>query len=67
MLWHAMASSPVCDKAAKTIINRAGTGICPMEQAVAEILEPGEAVRAIRVRMRELSALTSSHLNGLAV
>lgn len=58
---------PVCDKTVKTIINRTGTGICPMEQAVAEILEPEEAVKAIRARMSELLALTHSHLNGRAV
>ena len=33
------------------IINRAGTGLCPMEEAVAEIDEPEAAVAAIKSRL----------------
>ena len=37
------------------IINRAGDGICPFEVAVMDIRDPGEAYRAIRVKMQELN------------
>lgn len=44
-----------CDKTAKNIINRAGTGLCPMEEAVLDITEPREATEAIRLRISQLS------------
>lgn len=36
------------------IINRKGDGICPMEQAVADIDDPDEGYRALQKRMSEL-------------
>ena len=39
------------------IINRKGDGICPMEQTVAEINDPNEALVALKAKMEELSAL----------
>ena len=38
------------------IVNRAGTGPCPMEDAVKGIDNPKEALRAIRKRMNELNS-----------
>lgn len=37
-----------CGKLTEGIINRAGTDLCPMEIAVAEIEEPREALEAIK-------------------
>lgn len=45
---------PRYDTLAENIINRAGTGLCPMEAAVAELSDPAEALRAIRKRLSEL-------------
>ena len=42
------------DTLAKNIINRMGTGICPMESAVKDISEPQEAVAAIKARLAAL-------------
>lgn len=39
---------------ADTIINRQGSGICPMEQAVAQISDLEEAIAAIKKRREEL-------------
>lgn len=36
-----------CDELTDDIINRDGSGICPMEKAVAEINEPDDAYKAI--------------------
>ena len=38
------------------IINRAGTGLCPMEQAVIDIDEPESAIFALLKKVQELSA-----------
>lgn len=38
-----------------SIINRLGTGICPMEQAVKNTNSPDEAIQAIRIKMEELA------------
>lgn len=38
------------------IINRAGDGICPMEQAVADILSPEEALSTIQNKLAELKS-----------
>ncbi len=38
------------------IINRKGDGICPMEQTVAEIDDPAEALTALKNKIAELSA-----------
>jgi len=43
-----------CDSAVKAIINRAKTGMCPMEQAVWSISEPNAALTAIRQRLATL-------------
>lgn len=43
------------DKSVKYIINRAGTGKCPMEEAVWNISDPSEAEAAIRTRLKELN------------
>ncbi len=46
-----------CDARAAQIMNRAATGICPMERAVAEISDPGSALKAIcRTRAKLQSA-----------
>jgi hypothetical protein len=37
------------------IVNRAGDGICPIEQAVAEATDPQDALTRIRHRLRELN------------
>lgn len=42
------------DKLVPNIINRAGTGICPFEEAVLNIQSPEEALTAIREKMGEL-------------
>lgn len=42
------------------IINRAGTGICPMEEAVAGIDDPALALSAIKNRQRELRSAVKS-------
>lgn len=39
------------------IINRAGTGICPMEQAVLAVTDPAEALAALRARAQELRSI----------
>lgn len=45
-----------CDISVKNIINRAGTGNCPMEEAVSGLSEPGEALEAIRKRLAEMKS-----------
>ncbi len=40
------------------IINRTGDGICPMEQTVADIDDPTEALEALKNKIAELSAHT---------
>lgn len=37
------------------IINRQGTGLCPMEQAVADVENPADAIRAINEKISELN------------
>lgn len=44
-----------CDSTAGGIINRAGTGPCPMEQAVSGIEDPQAAYQAVCIRLRELA------------
>jgi hypothetical protein len=39
------------DKLVPNIINRAGTGICPFEEAVLDIQTPEDALTAIREKM----------------
>ena len=43
------------DKLVPTIINRAGTGICPFEEAVLNIQTPEEALAAIRQKMAQMN------------
>lgn len=45
-----------CDVSVKNIINRAGTGICPMEKATREISNPKKALQAIKQRLAELKS-----------
>lgn len=40
-----------------TIRNRDNTGLCPMEQAVAEATDPADALRRIEERMAQLAKL----------
>lgn len=42
---------PYCDKSVKHIINRAGTGFCPMEEAVFDITEPKKALATIKSKL----------------
>ena len=46
------------DTLTEHIINRKGDGICPMEQTVAEIDDPAEALVALKNKIAELSAHT---------
>lgn len=49
---HGIAAE--CEVETERIINRLGTGVCPMEEAVAGVDDPIEAERAIRRRLRDL-------------
>ena len=49
---HGIAASQ--GKLVPNIINRAGTGICPFEEAVLNIHTPEEALTAIRQKMAEM-------------
>ena len=50
---HGIAASQ--DELVPHIINRAGTGICPFEEAVLDIQTPEEALTAIREKMRAMN------------
>lgn len=41
------------------IINRKGDGICPMEQTVATLSDPAQALTALKAKMAELAALAA--------
>ncbi len=43
-----------CKLLVKEIINRAGTGRCPMEEAVDGIIEPEEALAAIKYKLKNI-------------
>ncbi len=43
------------DILAEAIINRSGTGYCPMETAVSEAVSPENALELIRAKLKELS------------
>lgn len=45
-----------CDVLTKQIINRAGDGLCPMEQAVSDTEEPTEALEAVQRTLERLRA-----------
>ena len=38
----------ICDEVAEFILNRTGTGLCPMEEATADAADPQQALAAIR-------------------
>lgn len=40
----------------KNIINRAGTGNCPMEEAVSGLSSPSEALKAVRLKLLRLNS-----------
>lgn len=44
------------DISVKNIINRAGTGNCPMEEAVGELSSPSEALKAVRLKLSTLNS-----------
>ena len=44
------------ETAVDRIINRAGTGLCPMEQAVLDVEDPGEGLRVLKETVRRLAA-----------
>lgn len=46
-----------CGKLIKNIINRSGTGICPMEEAVLTLTSPKECYEAILKKLEHLNAL----------
>lgn len=46
---------PRCDISVKSIINRVGTGNCPMEEAVSNTSIPEEALKLIKRRLAELN------------
>ena len=50
---HGIAASQ--GKLVPNIINRAGTGICPFEEAVLEIHDPQGALTAIRAKMAQMN------------
>lgn len=43
------------DTSVEKIINRANTGICPMEEAVGGVSSPNEALTAVKQKMRQLA------------
>ncbi len=45
-----------CGEETPYIINRAGTGMCPMEACVLELTDAAEAYEALRQKLAELSA-----------
>lgn len=44
------------DNVVKNIINRSGTGICPMEESVKDVASPSAALNAVRVKLKALNA-----------
>lgn len=60
--WKVLSSNGVefyFTKMVENITNREGTDVCPMEQAVADISDPAEALEAIRKRRAELRGQAS--------
>ena len=47
-----------CDEVAESILNRTGTGLCPMEEATANAADPQQALAAIRQKVQELRAMS---------
>lgn len=58
---------PYCDQSVKHIINRTGTGFCPMEEAVVDIEEPNEALENMRSRLLQLSCTMPSEIENMKV
>ncbi len=56
---HLLEANGICpryDNSVENIVNRSGTGICPMEETVKELCVPTEALKAIRHRLAELQS-----------
>ena len=47
---------PQWEQSVKNIINRTGTGFCPMEEAVRDIEVPKEAKRAIENKLKQMKS-----------
>ena len=47
-----------CDTLADEIINREGTGVCPMEEAVAGLADPDDCIAALRRRAEEMKRIS---------
>lgn len=47
-----------CDEVTDAILNRTGTGLCPMEEATANAADPQQAQAAIRQKVQELRAMS---------
>ena len=47
-----------CDEVAESILNRTGTGLCPMEEATADAADPQQALAAIRQKVQELRSMS---------
>ena len=47
--------SASCNQCVQTIVNRSGSGPCPMELAVAQISDPQEALHAVRETAERLA------------
>lgn len=45
----------LCGNSVQKIMNRAGTGVCPMEETVGELSNPREALEAIRSKLIRLT------------
>ena len=45
-----------CGESVEIIVNRQGTGMCPMEQSVAEITDPREALTALKAKIAQMQA-----------
>ncbi len=46
-----------CGEPVEIIVNRQGTGMCPMEQSVAEISDPREALAALKAKIAQMQAM----------
>ena len=45
-----------CGEQVEIIVNRQGTDMCPMEQSVAEITDPREALTALKAKIAQMQA-----------
>ena len=46
-----------CGEQVDIIVNRQGTGMCPMEQSVADITDPREALTALKAKIAQMQAM----------